>query len=276
MPADDPQTGARTDSLSAYEKAALGGEDPRVVPLRLDGAVPEGDAIAYPDYSQEDQETWRILYRRQRALLSGRACEEYLEGLELMGFPEGRIPALRDAARVLHRATRWQLARIPGLLHERDFFAFLARRVFPSTDYLRPREELDYTPAPDLFHDLFGHTPLITLPAFADFYQEVGRAALTAEGTSRRRIERFYWFTVEFGLIHTTAGLRIYGNGILSSSREVQHSLTDAVSVRPFDPARIVEQDYDVWHLQPVLFAIDSFEQLQQGFRAWAGREGLL
>ncbi len=276
MSPETRKTPAAPADLSAYEKAAQGGEDPRVVPIRLDGPVPEGDDIAYPGYSNEDQETWRLLYRRQRDLLAGRACDEYLQGLDLMGFPEDRIPALKDAGRVLARTTRWQVARIPGLLHERDFFGFLARRVFPATDYIRPRHELDYTPAPDMFHDLFGHTPMITLPAFADFYQEIGAAALLAEGPNRRRIERFYWFTVEFGLIRTAQGLRIYGNGILSSYSEVQHSLTSAVQVRPFDPARIVEQDYDVWHLQPLLFAIDSFEDLQEGFRGWARRQGLL
>ncbi len=274
--ATNERRAAGGEGLSAYEKAALGGNDPRVVPLRLAGPVPEGEAIGYPSYSAEDQETWRILFARQRALLPGRACEEYLQGLALMPFREERIPALRDAGRVLERSTRWQIARIPGLLHERDFFGFLARRVFPSTDYIRPRGELDYTPAPDLFHDLFGHTPMITLPAFADFYQEIGRAALAAEGASRPRIERFYWFTVEFGLIHTAAGLRIYGNGILSSFEETEHCLTEAVEVRRFDPAVVAEQDYDVWHMQPLLFAIDSFEQLQEQFRGWAKGEGLL
>ena len=257
-------------------KAALGGDDPRVVPISLDGPVPEGDAIPYPDYSDEEQETWRILYGRQCDVLNGRACDEYLEGLCLMNFPADRIPPLRDAGRVLERTTRWRIARIPGLLHERDFFAFLARRVFPSTDYIRPRHELDYTPAPDMFHDLFGHTPMITLPVFADFYQEIGQAALRAEGKNRRRLERFYLFTVEFGLIRTTKGMRIYGNGILSSFQEAKHSLTDAVEVLPFDPARIVEQDYDVWHMQPLLFAIESFEELQEGFRGWARSEKLL
>jgi phenylalanine-4-hydroxylase len=156
------------------------------------------------------------------------------------------------------------------------FFAFLARRVFPSTDYIRPRHELDYTPAPDMFHDLFGHTPMITLPSFADFYQRIGNVALRAEGKSRRRLERFYWFTVEFGLIRTRAGMRSYGNGILSSFTEVQHSLTDAMEVRPFDRSEIVEQNYDVWHLQPLLYAIDSFEQLADGFDDWARGERLL
>ena len=264
------------DEASAYEKAAATGQDPRVVPISLDGPVPEAGAIPYPAYPETDQETWRILYERQRDLLPGRACDEYLEGLGMMEFPEDRIPALRDVGRVLLRTTCWQIARIPGLLHERDFFGFLARRVFPSTDYMRPRHELDYTPAPDLFHDVFGHTPMITQPAFADFYQRIGQVALRAEGKNRRRLERFYWFTVEFGLIRTPAGLRIYGNGILSSYAEVRHSLTDAVEVRPFDPAAMIEQDYDVWHLQPLLYAIDSFEQLAEGFDGWARSEGLL
>ena len=263
--------------LSAYEKAARDeGVDSRCIPIRLDGPAPEGSRIPYPDYSQRDHETWTILYGRQRDLLPGRACEEYLEGLRLMTFPTDRIPALRDASRVLKRAVGWELARVPGLLHEQDFFAFLARRVFPSTDYIRPRHELDYTPAPDLFHDLFGHSPMITNPAFADFYQRMGQVALRARGKDRRRIERFYWFAVEFGLIRTAQGLRIYGNGILSSFNEVRHSLGKQVTKLPFDPDRVTEQEYDVWHLQPLLFVIDSFEQRAEGFEDWARRRELL
>jgi phenylalanine-4-hydroxylase len=270
-----PDAGA-ADERSAYDKAADLGQDPRVVPIKLDGPVPEGASIPYPAYPDSDQQTWRILYRRQRELLPGRAAAEYLQGLGLMEFSEDRIPALGDVDRVLRRTTGWGVARIPGLLHEQDFFSFLARRVFPSTDYVRPVHELDYTPAPDMFHDVFGHTPMITLPAFADFYQRIGQAALKAEGKNRRRLERFYWFTVEFGLIRTTEGMRIYGNGILSSYREVQYSLTDEVEKKLFDPDVIIEQDYDVWHVQPLLFVIDSFEQLADGFEHWAKGERLL
>lgn len=262
---------------SAYERAATDPQaDPRCVPIHLESPAPEGDLIRSPTYSAADHETWALLYGRQRALLAGRACTEFLSGLERMEFPEDRIPALRDVSRVLERATGWNAARVPGLLHEEDFFGFLARRVFPSTDYIRPRNEIDYTPAPDLFHDIFGHTPMITHRAFADFYQRLGAAALRARGQDRRRLERFYWFTVEFGLIRTAEGLRIYGNGILSSHAEVHHSLTDAVVKLDFDPERIVEQAYDVWHLQPLLFVIDSFEQLADGFEAWARGRALL
>ena len=264
------------DSSAREQVAEPGIADPRCVPVRLDGPAPEGDGIAYPDYPTSDHETWTLLYARQRALLPGRACEEYLAGLDLMGFPEDRIPSLRDVSRNLEKTTGWRAARVPGLLHERDFFAFLARGVFPSTDYIRPRHEMDYTPAPDLFHDIFGHTPMITNPAFASFYQRLGAVALPATGGDRRRLERFYWFTVEFGLLRTDAGLRIYGNGILSSYAEVQHSLTSLVERVPFDPDRIAAQDYDFRNLQPLLFVIDSFEQLAEGFDGWAKRQGLV
>ncbi len=264
------------EELSAYEKAALSGDDPRCVPIKLDGDAPEGNKIVYPDYSAAENETWKTLFARQLELLPGRGCQEYLDGLEMMDFPEDKIPYLGDVGEVLEKATNWQVARVPGLLHEADFFSRLARRVFPSTDYIRPPEELDYTPAPDLFHDIFGHTPMIANRQFADFYQKFGEAAMNAEGANRRRLERIYWFTVEFGLIDTSEGTRIYGNGVLSSYAETQYSLTDKVEKRPFDLAVMSEQDYDVWHMQELLFVIESFDQLEQGFYEWARTNGLL
>ena len=137
-------------------------------------------------------------------------------------------------------------------------------------------EELDYTPAPDLFHDIFGHMPMLTEPNFADFYQLFGRAALRGKGANRPRLERLHWFTVEFGLIRQDEGTRVFGAGILSSKNEVLHALSDDVIVHPFDPDVIVEQDYDVWHLQEELFALGSFEQLVQGFKSWTTKAGLL
>jgi len=250
-------------------------EDPRCIPIRLTEPAPQGTAIQTPDYTAAEHGTWELLYARQRALLPGRACEEFLAGLELMCFPENRIPALSDVSRVLDATTAWKVARVPGMLHEEDFFGLLAKRVFPSTDYIRPRQEMDYTPAPDLFHDIFGHTPMITNPMFADFYQRLGAAALRARGANRKKLERFYWFTVEFGLIRTEGGLRIYGNGILSSRAEVEHSLTDNVATLAFDADRIADQEYDARHLQPLLFVIESFEQLVTEFDAWTRRTGL-
>ena len=269
------ETANDEDSQSAYEKAGAEEIDPRCIPQNLEGPPPVGDEIEYPGYSDTDNEIWRILVNRQLGLLPGRAGDVFMSGVEMLGLRSERIPALRDLSHVLEESTGWRVARIPGLLHEKDFFGLLSQRIFPSTDYIRGREEIDYTPAPDLFHDIFGHMPMLTQPHFADFYQHFGEAALHAEGADRPRLERFHWFTVEFGLIRQEEGIRIFGAGILSSKNEVTHALSDAVTVKEFNPSDIVEQDYDVWHLQDVLFVLDSFDQLVRGFREWTHSRGL-
>ena len=266
----NPRLTAPAGAASAYQRAAEASNDPRCTPIRLDGAVPEGDDLTEPTFSERDHATWRDLMRRQRPLLDAIACDAFLEGLDALGMSETEIPSYREIDRRLQAATGWRIARIPGLLHERDFFAFLARRVFPCTDTIRPEHELDYTPAPDLFHDVFGHTPMIVLPRFADFYQRLGEVALSAEGEAARAIERFYWFTVEFGLIRQHGSLRVFGNGILSSHDESRHCLTGAVERLPFDAERVAKEDYDVWHLQQRLFVIESFDQLADEFEAWS------
>ena len=198
--------------VSAYEKERSdGGEvDPRCVPQALDGDPPVGDEIATPDYTDQDHANWRFLFERQMEMLPGRAGAAYLRGVDTLGMTPEKIPALADLSATLERTTGWTVARIPGLLHERDFFTLLSNRVFPSTDYIRGEDELDYTPAPDLFHDIFGHMPMLTEPDFADFYQLFGQAALNAEGVDRQSLERLHWFTVEFGLIRDPEEIRIF------------------------------------------------------------------
>jgi len=247
-----------------------GGADPRCVPIKLKAPIPIGDEIAYPEYSADDNEVWRTLYARQVGLLPGRASDEFLSGLKALALDSDRIPALAEVSRRLHRATGWRVARTPGLLDAHDFFSHLARRVFPCTDYVRSRDELDYTPAPDCFHDIFGHTPMLVHPRFADFYQKIGEAALACRDPAvEEALTRIYWFTVEFGLIKNPGGLRIYGNGIISSFGEVRHSLTDNVEKRPFTPEGAAGQPYDIWHFQDILFVIDSFEHLEREFDRW-------
>lgn len=263
-------------SLSAYEKAVAEGIDPRCVPQKLNGPVPEGDNIPYPDYPSSDHGIWKFLFKRQMNFLPGRVCDEYLTGVSKLNFVPDKIPALRDLSAVFSKATGWKVARVPGLIDVDDFFALLKRKVFPSTDYIRGKDELDYTPAPDLFHDIFGHMPLLTDIDFASFYQKFGEAALNTSGISRKELETFHWFTVEFGLIKKPEGYKIYGAGIVSSLEEVQHALSDEVEVMDFNPEKIVNQKYDVWHLQPALFAIESFEQLKEGFYDWTKHKGLL
>lgn len=276
--APSPDTDAPAEEfVSAYEKdRSDGGEvDPRCIPQTLDGDPPTGDEIPYPDYSDEDQKNWKYLFERQMQLLPGRAGAAYLRGVDTLGMTPDKIPALADLSATLEREANWRVARIPGLLHERDFFTLLSERRFPSTDYIRGTDELDYTPAPDLFHDIFGHMPMLTEPDFADFYQLFGKAALSAEGEDRQSLERMHWFTVEFGLIRDPEEIRIFGAGVLSSKDEVVHAL-DQAEQRPFSVQAVIDQDYEVWHLQPILFVLESFDQLVTEFGEWARSRGLL
>jgi phenylalanine-4-hydroxylase len=251
--------------------------DPRCVPIKLDAPIAVGDDIPYPDYSPEDQKTWAALFARQRELLPGRAADEYLAGLRDLALSSDRIPALADVSRRLHDATGWRIARAPGLLDASDFFGYLAQRVFPCTDYIRRPDELDYTPAPDCFHDIFGHTPMIVHPRFAEFYQKIGLAALQCvDPQVMEGLTRIYWFTVEFGLIHGSSGLRIYGNGIISSAGETLNCFKPEVRKERFEPGRTAAQPYDIWHFQDLLFVIDSFDQLEREFERWAQERHIL
>jgi phenylalanine-4-hydroxylase len=252
------------------------GDDPRCVPIKLTKPIPVGDDCEYPSYTALDHEIWRRLFERQLALLPGRAADEYLDGLALLKLDRDRIPALADVSRKLQQATGWRIARTPGLLDAGDFFAHLAARIFPSTDYIRAQHELDYTPAPDCFHDIFGHTPMIVHRQFADFYQKIGQAALRCQDPQLMEgLTRIYWFTVEFGLIKNPGGLRIYGNGIISSYGETLNALSDKVRVHPFIPGVVAQQPYDIWHFQEKLFVVPSFADLEETFDAWCRLNGL-
>jgi phenylalanine-4-hydroxylase len=252
------------------------GSDPRCIPIKLGAPIPVGDEIVYPDYSDEDQDVWRALYARQEKLLPGRAAGEFLTGLKALKLDRDRIPALADVSKKLQEGTGWRIARTPGLLDAHDFFSHLARRIFPCTDYVRGRAELDYTPAPDCFHDIFGHTPMIMHPRFANFYQKVGKAALRCgDPAVEEGLTRIYWFTVEFGLVQNPEGMRIYGNGIISSYAETQFSLTEKARKHPFVADDVARQTYDIWHLQEDLFVVGSFEELELRFDDWAARNAL-
>lgn len=259
------------------ETTVSDGSDPRCLPLPLTAPLPVGADCIYPAYSAGEHEVWRTLSARLAELLPGRAADEYLQGLAALDLDREKIPALADVSRRLERATGWKIARAPGLLEAPAFFGYLAQRIFPCTDYIRGRHELDYTPAPDCFHDIFGHTPMIMHARFADFYQKIGQAALACRDAALEEcLTRLYWFTVEFGLIRNPGGLRIYGNGIISSAGETLHSLSDRVERRPFVPEQTAAQPYDIWHYQGVLWVVDSFDQLEAEFVRWAQEHRLL
>ncbi|GHH58926.1 MULTISPECIES: phenylalanine 4-monooxygenase [Gammaproteobacteria] len=219
-------------------------------------------------YSADDHRTWGTLYARQRELLVGRACGEFLRAQDAMGMDARAIPRFDRLNEALGAATGWTLVGVEGLLPELDFFDHLANRRFPVTWWIRRPEQIDYIAEPDLFHDLFGHVPLLMNPVFADYMQAYGRGGVKAHGIGPEALQnltRLYWYTVEFGLIDTPDGLRIYGAGIVSSKGESLYSLESPAPNRiGFDLERIMRTRYRIDSFQKTYFVIDSFEQLMQ------------
>ncbi len=222
----------------------------------------------WDSYSGDDHATWSTLYQRQRELLVGRACEEFLQAQDEMGMSAQHIPRFDQLNEVLGAATGWTLVGVEGLLPELEFFDHLANKRFPVTWWIRRPDQIDYIAEPDLFHDLFGHVPLLMNPVFADFMQAYGRGGVKAHGIGPEALQnltRLYWYTVEFGLINTPAGLRIYGAGIVSSKGESLYSLESTAPNRiGFDLQRIMRTRYRIDTFQKTYFVIESFEQLMQ------------
>ncbi len=216
-------------------------------------------------YQADDHAVWHALAERQRKLLVGRACDEYLNALDHLDFlTEGGIPDLRRVSDVLERATGWRIVTVPGLIPGSTFLEHLASRRFPVTWWIRSREQMDYLSEPDIFHDLFGHVPMLVNPIFADYMQEWGKGALKARGLGGiKYLTRLYWYTVEFGLINTKEGLRIYGAGITSSAKESVYALESDVPNRVhLDVMQAMRTPYIYEDLQKTYFVIDSFEEL--------------
>ena len=222
-------------------------------------------------YTLVEHATWATLFARQRDLLVGRASDAFLLAQDAMGMTPHAIPKFDDLNRVLLDATGWQLVGVQGLLPELDFFDHLANRRFPVTWWIRTPEQLDYLAEPDLFHDLYGHVPLLMNPVFADYMQAYGRGGVKAHGIGPEalaHLTRLYWYTVEFGLIRQPDGLRIYGSGIVSSKGESIHCLdSDAPNRIGFDLERIMRTRYRIDTFQKTYFVIDSFEQLMDATR---------
>ncbi len=222
-------------------------------------------------YTATEHEVWATLFARQQQLLVGRASGEFLRTQQAMGMTADRIPKFDDLNRMLRAATGWELIGVEGLLPELTFFEHLANRRFPVTWWIRKPEQLDYLAEPDLFHDLFGHVPLLMNPVFADYMQAYGAGGVKAHAVGPEalvNLTRLYWYTVEFGLIREAGGLRIYGAGILSSKGESIHCLESAAPNRiGFDLERIMRTRYRIDSYQKTYFVIDSYEQLMDATR---------
>jgi phenylalanine-4-hydroxylase len=222
----------------------------------------------YDAYSEAHHDRWRRLYRRQFELVPGRACDEYVEALRALDYAAG-IPRFETVSRQLAAASRWQLVAVPGLVPDLVFFEHLASRRFPVTWWIREEHEFDYIVEPDVFHDFFGHVPMLFNPVFADYMQAYGKGGIKAHRLGALRwLARLYWYTVEFGLIRAPRGLRNYGAGILSSPSEVDYAVRSPKPRRvAFDLRRVMRSLYCIDAFQETYFVIESFEQLFEATR---------
>ncbi len=221
------------------------------------------DSTGFIHWDDDEHLRWSRLCARQLSLLSNRACKEYMRGLDLLSMSMNHIPQLQDIDRVLQQTTGWQTAAVPSLINFTEFFTLLSNKQFPVATFIRRESDFDYLHEPDIFHELFGHCPLLTNPSFAHFTHMYGKLGLAANKEEREFLARLYWFTVEFGLIQTNDGLRIYGGGILSSPSETIYAVESTIPKRK--AAELIEMlrtPYKIDQIQTTYFVISSFEQL--------------
>lgn len=230
------------------------------VPHRPDWTIDQ----AWEAYTPEEHAVWRTLYRRQAALLEGRAAPEFLEGFRRLPIGEATIPHLDRLNEKLAALTGWTVVAVPGLVPDDVFFAHLAARRFPAGQFIRRPDQLDYIEEPDIFHDVFGHVPMLAHPVFADYMEAYGKGGERAMRQGALiRLGRLYWATVEFGLVKSPEGLRIYGSGILSSYGETLFALESPSPNRiHFDLERAMRTDYRIDDFQQTYMVIDGFEEL--------------
>lgn len=247
----------------------------------------------YDRYSEENQRVWKQLYERRWEVLEQQASNTFISGLRAIGLQPDRVPLLfgtqphptrpgetiKGINEFLIPLTGWKSRGVPGYLPAKAFFACLSRREFPTTVVIRPEDKMDYLPEPDIFHDIFGHVPLHADPVFADFLQTYGQAALHAGDQHTEALARLFWFTVEFGLIQEEGRLKIYGSGLVSSHGEARHSLEapegtgeGRVERRAFDLDRVCQTGFEIDKYQPILYVLDSFEQLRDAMTTYAER----
>lgn len=229
-------------------------------PQRPDWTIDQG----WADYTAEEHAVWKTLFERQSKLLPGRACDEFVAGMKNLPIGAEQIPDFRALSDVLLQTTGWQVVAVPGLVPDDVFFDHLANRRFPAGQFIRKPHELDYLEEPDVFHDVFGHVPMLMNPAIADYIQAYGQGGLRARKLGvLDKLARVYWYTVEFGLVRQPDGLRIYGAGIASSFAESVFALDDPSPNRlGFDLERVMRTNYRIDDFQESYFVIDDLDEL--------------
>jgi phenylalanine-4-hydroxylase len=222
----------------------------------------------YSRYTPENQSVWAELVGRRLPQLREWACQEYLDGYEVIGLSEQRIPHLREIAARLSPRTRWETTAVSGFMPPDAFFEMLAARRFPTTTWLRDRNSIDYTPEPDIFHDVFGHVPMHAHRVFGDFLQHYGAVcARVQDAAVLEKIGRLFWYTVEFGLIRQNGRVKIYGSGVISSHGECENVISGRCEVRDFNLEEVLATPVKVDEIHKLLFAIESFEQIYEAMQ---------
>jgi phenylalanine-4-hydroxylase len=243
---------------------------------RLTVAAPYLIEQIWADYTPEQHAIWAELVSRRMPQLRVHACQEYLDGFHQIGLREDKLPNLIEVSALLEPRTGWQSTPVSGFLPADAFFEMLAARMFPTTTWLRSRDSMEYTPEPDIFHDVFGHVPMHAHPVFADFLESYGKicARLMSSPEALERMGRLFWFTVEFGLIRQKGEIKVYGSGLISSHGECTRVLAGGCEVKDFDLNAVLDQEFDTGAMQPVLYAVESFAQIYEATKLAEKRLG--
>lgn len=229
-------------------------------PERPDWTIDQG----WHNYTPQEHAVWKTLFERQSKLLPGRACDEFVRGMQDLPIGPDQIPNFEQLSETLSQRTGWQIVAVPGLVPDDVFFEHLAHRRFPAGHFIRKPHELDYLEEPDVFHDVFGHVPMLMNPAIADYIQAYGEGGLRAKRLGvLEKLARVYWYTVEFGLVKQPDGLRVYGAGIASSAKETVFSVEDDSPNRvAFDLERVMRTNYRIDDFQETYFVLDNLNDL--------------
>jgi phenylalanine-4-hydroxylase len=227
----------------------------------------------WPAYGADQHEIWTELCARRMTQLHDHACAEYLDGMQAINLQLNQMPDFRRINKLLTPRTGWQLTAVSGFMPGEAFFEMLAARQFPTTTWIRNRDSLEYTPEPDIFHDVFGHVPMHAHPVFADFLQQYGElcARLTNKETLER-IGRLFWYTVEFGVIRQQGKIKLYGSGLISSNGESTHVIEGKTEIRDFDLDTVLNTTVKVDEFNPILYAIESFDQIYEAMQQAAAK----
>ena len=245
-------------NAATQKDGPVAGKDSR--PESADWTIPQ----RWDDYTAGEHAVWKLLFERQTALLQGRACNEFVAGMQALPIASDRIPHFEQLSEVLMRHTGWQIVAVPGLVPDEVFFEHLAHRRFSAGQFIRRADQLDYLEEPDVFHDVFGHAPMLMNPVIADFIRAYGQGGLRAQRLGTLPLlARVYWYTVEFGLVKQADGVRIYGSGIASSRTESVFSLDDGSPHRiGFDLERVMRTRYRIDNFQECYFVLDALDDL--------------